>query len=259
MILLRLMLKRLNLRIRALVQTSEEPAEVEAEEVKPPNKAPVQTSEEPVEVEAEEVKPQNKAPVQTFRRTCREVEAEEVKPQNKAPVQTTEEPVEVETEEVKPQISTPIQNADELDADDLNGKFAINNDFVDRDIDYDNISTAMPNAQALNSTLITDLENAQGADADNISKLYQYVKPEATDLDLFESQPNKGQSGTAQSTDDGSESVNKPSDIISKVLSQTVPSDDFNDEHNVTLQAIIQRRTSLLILQPRALLLKMQR
>ena len=222
---------------QAPVQTSEEPAEVEAEEVKPQNKAPVQTTEEPAEVEAEEVKPQNKAPVQTTEEPV-EVETEEVKPQNKAPVQTTEEPVEVETEEVKPQISTPIQNADELDADDLNGKFAINNDFVDRDIDYDNISTAMPNAQALNSTLITDLENAQGADADNISKLYQYVKPEATDLDLFESQPNKGQSGTAQSTDDGSESVNKPSDIISKVLSQTVPSDDFNDEHNVTLQAI---------------------
>ena len=222
---------------KAPVQTSEEPAEVEAEEVKPQNKAPVQTTEEPAEVEAEEVKPQNKAPVQTTEEPV-EVETEEVKPQNKAPVQTTEEPVEVETEEVKPQISTPIQNADELDADDLNGKFAINNDFVDRDIDYDNISTAMPNAQALNSTLITDLENAQGADADNISKLYQYVKPEATDLDLFESQPNKGQSGTAQSTDDGSESVNKPSDIISKVLSQTVPSDDFNDEHNVTLQAI---------------------
>ena len=222
---------------KAPVQTSEEPAEVEAEEVKPQNKAPVQTTEEPAEVEAEEVKPQNKAPVQTTEEPV-EVETEEVKPQNKAPVQTIEEPVEVETEEVKPQISTPIQNADELDADDLNGKFAINNDFVDRDIDYDNISTAMPNAQALNSTLITDLENAQGADADNISKLYQYVKPEATDLDLFESQPNKGQSGTAQSTDDGSESVNKPSDIISKVLSQTVPSDDFNDEHNVTLQAI---------------------
>ena len=222
---------------KAPVQTSEEPAEVEAEEIKPQNKAPVQTTDEPAEVEAEEVKPQNKAPVQTSEEPV-EVEAEEVKPQNKAPAQTTEEPVEVETEEVKPQISTPIQNADELDADDLNGKFAINNDFVDRDIDYDNISTAMPNAQALNSTLITDLENAQGADADNISKLYQYVKPEATDLDLFESQPNKGQSGTAQSTDDGSESVNKPSDIISKVLSQTVPSDDFNDEHNVTLQAI---------------------
>ncbi|SPT69553.1 hypothetical protein [Anaerobiospirillum thomasii] len=219
------------------VQTADEPADVEAEEVKPQNKVPVQATDDTVETDAEEIKPQNKAPVQTSEEPV-EVEAEEVKPQNKAPVQTTEEPVEVETEEVKPQISTPIQNADELDADDLNGKFAINNDFVDRDIDYDNISTAMPNAQALNSTLITDLENAQGADADNISKLYQYVKPEATDLDLFESQPNKGQSGTAQSTDDGSESVNKPSDIISKVLSQTVPSDDFNDEHNVTLQAI---------------------
>ena len=219
------------------VQTADEPADIEAEEVKPQNKVPVQATDDTVETDAEEIKPQNKAPVQTSEEPA-EVEAEEVKPQNKAPVQTTEEPVEVETEEVKPQISTPIQNADELDADDLNGKFAINNDFVDRDIDYDNISTAMPNAQALNSTLITDLENAQGADADNISKLYQYVKPEATDLDLFESQPNKGQSGTAQSTDDGSESVNKPSDIISKVLSQTVPSDDFNDEHNVTLQAI---------------------
>ena len=219
------------------VQTADEPAEVEAEEVKPQNKVPVQATDDTVETDAEEIKPQNKVPVQTADEPA-EVEAEEVKPQNKVPVQTTEEPVEVETEEVKPQISTPVQNADELDADDLNGKFAINNDFVDRDIDYDNISTAMPNAQALNSTLITDLENAQGADADNISKLYQYVKPEATDLDLFESQPNKGQSGTAQSTDDGSESVSKPSDIISKVLSQTVPSDDFNDEHNVTLQAI---------------------
>ena len=54
------MLKRLNLRIKYQYRLLNEPADIEAEEVKPRNKVPVQTTDDTVETDAEEIKPQNK-------------------------------------------------------------------------------------------------------------------------------------------------------------------------------------------------------
>ena len=132
------------------------------------------------------------------------------------------------------------QDLDTLDGehiDGLDGDFAIKENVEDSDIDYDNLSpmpnTSLSQNQSVdNNTQDDSISDIGTENKSALEKLYQGVKDKSEDD--FSKELKKASSVITQDIKSDENEVSdstKTNDIVKKVMADTVPSDDFKDDH----------------------------